>query len=128
MKNKIDLIYPELSYSIVGILFEIYKELGSGYREKYYQNAIAFELKQKKYRFTEQVFLPLIYKNNKIGKVFLDFLVEDKIILEIKKDDRFSRKNIEQVYNYLKINNLKLGILANFTKEGIKFKRILNIK
>ena len=54
--------------------------------------------------------------------------MEDKIVLELKTGDRFSRQDIEQIYSYLKINNLKLGLLVNFTSRGIKFKRILNIK
>ncbi|MDP3697182.1 MAG: GxxExxY protein [Candidatus Taylorbacteria bacterium] len=127
LKRK-DLIYPELSYQIVGILFEIYKQLGSGYQEKYYQKAIAIELKRCGLKYKEQVSTPFSYKGEKIGNYFLDFLIEDKIILEIKKDKSFSQKNIEQTLGYLKASNLQLGILSNFTKEGLKFKRILNIK
>jgi len=67
------------------------------------------------------------FKNDNIGKYFLDFLVDDKIVLEIKKGDRFSRRDIEQIYGYLKATNLKLGIIANFTNNGIKFKRIINL-
>jgi len=127
LKRK-DLIYPELSYQIVGILFEIFKQLESGYQEKYYQKAVALELKRCGLKYKEQMQTPLNYKDEKIGKYFLDFLIENKIVLEIKKDKNFSRKNIEQVMAYLKACNLKLGILANFTKDGLKFKRIVNIK
>jgi GxxExxY protein len=127
LKRK-DILYPELSYQIIGILFEVFKELGSGYQEKYYQKAIATELKRCGLEYKEQVSTSLNYKGEKIGNYFLDFLIEDKIVLEIKKDRHFSRKNIEQVYAYLKAFNLKLGILANFTSEGLKFKRILNIR
>lgn len=123
-----DLIYPELSYQIIGILFEIFRQLDSGFQEKYYQRAVALELKKCGLKFKEQVFLPLDYKGEKIGSYFLDFLIEDKIVLEIKKDKNFSRKNIEQVVAYLKAYNLKLGIVANFTREGLKFKRIVNIQ
>lgn len=56
-----------------------------------------------------------------------DFLIEDKVILEIKKDDIFSKPRIEQVLNYLKLSQLKLAILINFGKSGVKFKRIVNI-
>ncbi len=126
LKRK-DLIYPELSYQIVGVLFEIFKQLGSGYLEKYYQRAIALELKRCGLKFEEQVLSPVYYKEEKLGDCYLDFLIENKIILEIKKDKNFSKKNIEQVVSYLKNSNLKLGILANFTKAGLKFKRILNI-
>lgn len=123
-----DLIYPKLCYQIVGILFEVFKQLGIGYQEKYYQRIIAIELKENKLKFREQVPVVINYKGAKVGRYYLDFLIEDKIILEIKKHDKFSKANIEQVYGYLKAANLKLGILANFTKSGVKFKRIINIK
>jgi GxxExxY protein len=126
-KNK-EVVYPELSYKIVGILFEVCRNLGSNHREKYYQEAVKNELIKNKIKFKEQLYLPLDYKGNKIGKYFLDFLVEDKIILELKKGSIFHRQNIDQVLSYLKTSNLKLGIIANFTREGVKFYRVLNIK
>lgn len=120
-------VYPELSYKLVGILFEVYNNLGSGYQEKYYQKAIASELKRTGIKFQEQVHYPIDYKDEILGDYYFDFLIEDKIVLEIKKDKRFSQKNITQVYAYLKASKLKLGILANFTKDGVEFKRIINV-
>jgi GxxExxY protein len=81
LKRK-DLVYPELSYQIIGILFEVFKQLGGGYQEKYYQRAIALELRRCKLKYREQVSMPLNYKDERIGKYFLDFLIEDKIILK----------------------------------------------
>jgi GxxExxY protein len=78
--------------------------------------------------YQEQLHVPLTFKDSKIGDYFLDFLVEDKIVVELKKGDRFSIKNIEQVFAYLVAKGLKLGILAQFSTNGLKFKRILNIK
>lgn len=127
MANKIELVYPELSYKIVGILYDVFNELKSGHKEIYYQNAIAKELHRLNILFNEQVYFPVAFKGEKVGKYFFDFLIDNKIILEIKANDRFSRKNIEQIYSYLKASNLKLGILANFTGNEVKFKRILNI-
>ena len=72
--------------------------------------------------------IKLLYKNQFLTTNYLDFLIENKIILELKQGNLFSRKDIEQVYNYLKASNLKLGILARFTKSGVKYKRIINIK
>ena len=123
-----NLIYPELSYQIVGILFAVYNEMGYGYQEKYYQKAIASKLKETNIIFQEQFPAKVNFNDNIIGKYFLDFIIEDKIILEIKKLDKFLRKDIEQTYAYLKATNLKLGILANFTKRGLQFKRIVNIR
>lgn len=123
-----DLVYPELCYQIIGILFEVYKQLGDGYREKYYQKITEIEFKKNGIKYKREFAIPLIYKKEKIGNYFLDFLVEDKIVLELKRGERFSRKNIEQVYSYLKTNNLRLGIIANFTKKGVEFKRIVNLQ
>ena len=125
LKNS-KVLYPELSYKIIGILYDVYNTLGFGYQEKYYYRAIKEGLVSNKLAVKEQAHIPLQYKNSKIGRYFVDFIVEDKIVLELKRGDRFSRVNIEQVYGYLKSTGLKLGILANFTSDGIKFKRILN--
>jgi len=127
LKEK-KLLYPELSYRVVGILFDVYNELGYGYQEKYYERAIETELKSKGINYKKQLYVPLEFKNQKIGNYFLDFLIEDKIVLELKKGDRFSKKNIDQVYGYLKVKNLKLGIIAQFSSTDLKFKRIVNIK
>lgn len=128
MKNKIDLIYKDLTYKIIGVLFEVYNKLGYGYQEKYYQKAIAALLKKRNVKFREQIYVPLMFNSKRIGKYFLDFLIEDKIVLEIKKSGNFQRNNIEQIYAYLKASGLKLGILANFTKTEVKIKRIANIQ
>ncbi len=122
-----DLIYPELSYKIVGILFSVFNELGFGFSEKHYQKAIAISLKENSIKFQEQVYMPVYFKNQIVGKYFLDFLIEGKIILEIKKESKFSKKNIDQVNSYLKSFNKKLAILANFDKDGIKFRRMVNV-
>jgi len=127
MKKTIDLIHPKLSYKLVGILFDVYNELGFGLKEKHYYNAIALALKSEGLALKQQVPVALKYKNSKIGIDFLDFLVENSVVLEIKTGNRFLKRNIDQVYEYLKATDLKLGILVNFTKDGIKFKRIVNI-
>ncbi|KKS65826.1 MAG: hypothetical protein UV40_C0025G0002 [Parcubacteria group bacterium GW2011_GWA1_42_7] len=122
-----DLLYKELSYKIIGVLYDVFNELGYGYQEKYYQKAIALALKEKEIKFKEQVYIPLKFKDNIIGKYFLDFLIEDKLILEIKKGDKFHKSTITQIFAYLKSFNIKLGVIANFTKNGIKIKRIINL-
>jgi GxxExxY protein len=95
--------------------------------KKYYQRAIAAGLKDCKLAFKEQVPAKIKFKDKIIGKIFFDFLIENKIILEIKKTDRFSKKEIDQIHGYLKASNLKLGIPAHTTKNGIRYKRILNL-
>ena len=121
-------IYKELSYLLVGILFDIYNELGYGYQEKHYERAIGKELARRKVPYKCQLCCRLKLRGEEIGKYYFDFLVDDKIVLEIKRGNYFSRKNISQVKGYLKAMNLQLGILANFTESGIEFMRILNVK
>src|SRR5688500_17383664 len=130
MKHQLkrdDLVYPELSYEIVGCVYDVWDELGPGHLEKVYQKALGIALSSRKIAFKEQIHYPLKFRDEIVGKGILDFLVEEKIILEIKKDDIFSKPHIEQVLNYLKISKLKLAILINFGKSGIKTRRIVNI-
>jgi len=124
---KEDLAFPELSYNIVGCAFEVMKELGSGHKEKIYQAAMSRLLLNKKIAFEEQVYYPVLFQGKTIGKNYFDFLIEKKIIVEIKKNFNFSSSHILQVLNYLKVSGLKLAILINFGKEGATFKRIVNI-
>ena len=118
------LIYPKLSYKIVAALYEVHKNLGGGYQEKYYQRALAKEFDIRKIKYKEQLPIELKYKNESLGRYFLDFLIEDKIILEIKSDSKFYNRDIKQVLGYLKAKKLELGILACFGKGGLIYKRI----
>jgi GxxExxY protein len=120
-----NLIFPELSYKIVGILFEVHTLLGNRYQEKYYQRAVAIKLKNNNISFKKEISVDLIIDNEKIGKYFLDFLIEEKVILELKAKPSFTKNDYRQVQAYLKATNLKLGILANFYSESLEYKRIL---
>lgn len=122
-----DLLFKKLSYEIMGCCFAAYNQLGYGLRESNYQSAIEKLLGDKKIKFQRQLYVPLKINEQVVGKYYLDILVEDKVAIELKVGDHFFRKDIEQLYSYLKSKKLKLGILVNFTKTGIKSKRILNV-
>jgi len=119
-------IHKELSYEIMGVLFAVNSELGYGYQEKYYERAIEVYFQQKKITYKRQMPYDIVVCNKKIGRYYLDFLVDNKIILELKKGNYFPRRNIEQVKGYLKATDLELAILANFTSHGVKYLRVLN--
>lgn len=121
------LIYPELSYKVVGIAFNVGKEVGFGHKESFYQKALAKALSDEKINFIEQLPAQLIFREKPIGIYYFDFLVENKIVIELKTRNYFSKKDIEQLYRYLKAKDLKLGIIIHFTNEGVKFKRVVNI-
>lgn len=126
MIQKQDLIYPELSYKLVGLAYNVFNELGHGHLEKIYQKAYAKELKEAGIVFKEQAPYQVFYKEEVIGNNYLDFLIEEKVIIELKRSDFYSKKYIDQVSNYIKVSNLKLAILINFTSNGVRIKRIVN--
>jgi len=122
--NKI--LYKELSYEIVGALFDAFKSLGSNYQEKYCQRAVEIFLIKRKIPFKREVLVKIAVDNNLIGKHFLDFLINDSVILELKKGNKDNMSDIKQVLMYLKTTGLKLGILAYFGNNGVIYKRIVN--
>lgn len=126
--NKSKIVEKELSYKIMGILFSVHNQLGNRYQEKYYQRAIEEGLKEEKLSFKRELKVDLFYNKKVIGKYFLDFLIEDRVILEIKAVDLLRPKDFKQVLAYLTVNNLELGILVNFRTDMLSFKRILNSK
>ncbi|MDP1802298.1 MAG: GxxExxY protein [Bacteroidota bacterium] len=123
-----DLVYPELSYKIIGCAFEVFNELGFGHAEKYYQKAMAIALKNTGLTYKEQFYAPLKFQGELVGKLYLDFLVEEKIIIELKKNAHFSKSNIDQVNQYLLSSKLQLALLINFSSKGIISKRLVNIE
>ena len=119
-------MYPDLSFRIVKVLFKVYKELGPGHQEKYYQRATALGLTNEKLKHKEQLYVPLVFRGVKIGKNFLDFLVEDVIVLELKKGEFVPSIIYQQVEEYLRSINKPLAIVANFTSKGVRYKRVIN--
>ena len=127
MNNTHDkILYSKLSYKINGIIFDVHNELGGGHLEKYYQKAIALKLKKHNIQFKEQYYVPLTVENTLIGKYYLDFLIEDKIILELKRGRYIPRNIYFQTNKYLKALNLQLAIVACFANDVAVIKRIIN--
>jgi len=122
------LLYPELSYNIIGCAFEVFNSIGSGYQEKYYQKALAKEFEIKKINFKEQLPVKIEHKGVSLGKYYFDFLVEDRVVVEIKNSSKFYARDIKQVLGYLRSKNIELGLLICFSKNGVIHKRILKGK
>lgn len=120
------LVYPELSYKIVGILFEVFNKLKYGHKEKIYQKALVEELEQEKIKFKRELYFPIDFKGKVISSYFFDFLIDNKIVLELKVANDFYRRDINQLLSYLKFRNYRLGILVLFTKDGLRYRRIVN--
>lgn len=121
-----NIIYKEESYSIVGVLFEVYNNLGSGFSEIVYKDAIQYELRQLGIPFEREKEFKVRYKDVVLThKFYADFAVYDKIILEIKSIENLNDNHTNQCINYLKVSGYKLAIIANFHKDLLDHKRII---
>ena len=125
--RKKDLLFPQLSYKIVGCAFDVFNQLGPGHVEKIYQKAMAVSFNEIGLTFKEQVHTNMKFKSRIIGKYFIDFIIDNSIVVELKKGDHFAKSHIDQTVNYLKTTNLQLAILITFGFERVHTKRILNI-
>ncbi len=105
----------DISYLIRGAIFKVYNELGPGLLESVYEAVLLFELRKQGLDVKSQVPLPVYYEGNKLEIGFrLDLLVNEKVIIEIKSVENIADVHHKQVLTYLKLSNLKLGILVNF--------------
>ena len=121
-----NLIYKEESYKIVGACFEVHKELGQGFLEAVYQEALAIEFKNKNIPFEKEKELEITYKGKKLfKKYYADFVCFDKIIIELKALSKLTTEHEAQVLNYLKATGFKLGILVNFGSSSLEYRRLV---
>ncbi|HCB47692.1 MAG TPA: GxxExxY protein [Algoriphagus sp.] len=115
----------EISSKIIGAAINVHKQLGPGLLESSYEACLAFELEDQGLFFRRQVLLPVTYKEMKLDTGYrIDLLVEEKVIVEMKSIEEFNPIHLAQVLTYLKLSNLKLGLLLNFNvvrlTDGIK--------
>ncbi len=120
------IIYKKLSYKIMSCAFEVYKTLGPGFSENIYEEALAQDMTEKGLSFERQKVIDVYYKGIKIGEYRLDFLMADKVILEVKAVSETLPVFSAQVLSYLKAADLRLGIVLNFGEKPLGSKRIVN--
>ena len=121
MKSDIN----DLTYLINGAIFEVNRELGAGFLEKVYENALLVELNEKGLRAENQVPIKVRYKGKEVGEYFADIVVEDRIILEIKAVESLQKVHEAQLLNYLKATGYKIGLLVNFAHPKAEIKRFV---
>jgi GxxExxY protein len=122
----LDYLYEEESYKIIGVLFEVHKHLGKGFSEIVYKDAIEYEFRTLEIPFEREKEFTVNYKNTILKhKFYADFVVFDKIILEIKSTDFLIQKDVSQCLNYLCVSGIRLALLANFNKSSLEHKRII---
>lgn len=125
MTNKIDLLYGDLTYKVRGAMVNVHKILGSGHKESVYHKALAAEFQGQEINFTEEKAIPIKYENVKVGVYRPDFVIDDKIIVEIKAVSFLSRNYLEQMKHYLCGSDYRLGLLVNFGSRRVDIRRIV---
>lgn len=121
-----NLIYKQESYDIIGRCFEVHNNLGAGFLEVVYKDALAYEFKKEGIPYEREKEYVVNYKEKILPhKFYADFVVFDKIILEIKATSGIVDKFIAQSINYLKVSNNKLALIVNFGELQLNYKRIV---
>ena len=123
-ENK-NIIYKDLSYKIVELALEVHNELGCGFLEKVYENALMILLDREGIPAKQQAPADVYFQNKVIGQYFADILVNNKIILELKTVDTIANVHKAQVLNYLRATGIKLGLILNFAKPRFEYKRLV---
>lgn len=123
--ERMELLYKDLTYQIRGACFKIYKEFGGAFKEKIIDKALSKELKNRGLIIDEQKKINIYYLGEKVGTYIPDKIVNEKIILEIKSKPFITETDKEQFWKYLKGSDYKLGLLINFSPNGLDIKRIV---
>ena len=121
----------QISYKIRGAIFKVYNQIGPGLLESVYEHLLAYELNKEGLNICRQVPLPVYYDNIKMDIGFrADIIVENKVIIELKSVEQLTPLHHKQLMTYLKITELKLGILVNFNTDDLNtsiFRKVNNI-
>ena len=122
----VPLLYPKESYDLVGCAYAVYNSMGYGHHERNYQRGYAIELDAKRFPYEKELCIEVKHKGVYVGRYFLDFLIDGKIVVELKVGNEVHPSYIKQVLTYLRMTNKRLGIIFLFTPEGLHYRRVVN--
>lgn len=124
--NDKRIVLADESYNLMGLFFEIHNKLGPIYKEKNYQDAIEEILKREKIPYEREKKLTLNFENLEVSNFFADFIIDNKILIEVKAEKFITQNDIRQTLRYIKSADLPLGIIINFRKDKLEYKRLIN--
>ncbi len=128
-KNHIpNLEDSELTHRIIGCAMRVHTKLGCGFPEVIYQNSLGIELRKAGIVFDREFSMPIYYDTELVGTRRVDFLVEQRITVELKALAALEDVHLAQAKNYLEAYNLRVGLLINFGSKSLEFKRLINTK
>lgn len=116
----------DITEKIIGCAYSVARELGFGFLEKVYENAMIIELSDKKLQVENQKPINVFYHGKNVGQYFADLMVEDMVIVELKSIKELNSIHKAQLLNYLKATKHRIGLLINFAPEKVEIKRVIN--
>jgi GxxExxY protein len=119
------LLYKDLSYRIIGLAMEVHNELGQGFLEKVYENAMMVLLRKEGINTLQQAAIVVKFLGEVVGDYYADILVDDKIVLDLKSVEKITDAHRAQALNYLKATGMELAIILNFGKEKLEYERLV---
>ena len=121
-----DFSCKEVTDAIIGSAFAVLNEIGHGYHEKPYENAPAVEFEYRRIPFLQQPRFPILYREKQVSDFVPDLIAFDKIIVDTKFIERITDHEIGQMLNYLKVTGLPVGLIVNFKKSKLEFRRVVS--
>jgi GxxExxY protein len=119
-------IYSEITHKIIGSAMKVHSKLGNGFQEVIYQRCLAIEMRKINLNFVRELEISIQYEGQVVGERRVDFLVEDKVMVETKAITILENVHLAQAINYLEAYKLELGLLINFGAKSLEFKRVIN--
>jgi GxxExxY protein len=124
MKEEKELPYSELTHAILSCCFEVMQELGPGFLEKVYKNALLIAMRQKGLQVEVERPYEVIFRGQIIGRYIADLVVNQTVIVELKCCEKLISEHQAQVFNYLTVSDLPIGLLVNFRRRKLEWKRL----
>ena len=119
-------LYKEETYDIIGCAMEVHNELGCGFLEPVYQEALSIVFRENNIPFVKEKTLDIKFKGQVLNKKYIaDFVCFDKVIIELKAIDTINSQHLAQVINYLKCTDKRLGLIINFGTSSLQYKRVI---
>ena len=118
-------LFKEESQQIVGSAMEVLNEIGHGFHEKPYENALVIEFRLRGIECLQQKAFEILFKNEKVGDYIPDLIAYEKIVVDAKVIEKITDREIGQMMNYLKVTGLRLGYILNFNQARLEWKRVI---
>ena len=124
--SQLGYAYSDVTGAVIGCAIEVHSILGTGFQEVVYQRALAVEMESRGLSFAREWEVPIFYKERQVGTRRVDFLVDEKVVVELKAMSELEKVHLAQAINYLEAFRLEVGLLLNFGAAKLEFRRVVN--